>query len=87
MPCRHSAGRAAPLQRGTRLPRQGDLAQRLNFLKMPVLLHGVPERLPVRVGTVEDFQFAAPIIVKPLDAPLALAILKNLAYGSPVLTD
>jgi hypothetical protein len=44
---------------------------------MPVLLHGVPERLPVRVGTVEDFQFAAPIIVKPLDAPLAVSILEN----------
>src|SRR5260221_14782582 len=46
---------------------------------MPVLLHGVPQRLPVRVGTVEDLQFAAAIIVKPLDAPLAgrLAILEN----------
>jgi hypothetical protein len=46
---------------------------------MPVLLQGVSERLAVRVGAAEDLQFAAPIIVKPLDAPLTerVAILKN----------
>jgi hypothetical protein len=53
-----------------------------DFLKKPVLLQGVPERLPVRVGTVEDLQFAAPIVVKPLDAPLAVAILENLGWLS-----
>jgi hypothetical protein len=55
---------------------------------MPVLLHGVPQRLPVRVGTVEDLQLASAIIVKPLDTPLArrLAILENHGWLSHCLT-
>jgi hypothetical protein len=47
---------------------------------MPVLLHGVSQRLSARVGAGEDLQFAAAVVVKPLDAPLAgrYAILDNL---------
>ncbi len=54
---------------------------------MPVLLHGVSQRLPVRVGTVEDLQFASAIIVKPLDTPLAgcVAILENHGWLSHCL--
>src|SRR5207253_889469 len=38
---------------------------------MPVLLHGVPQRLPPSIGAGENLQFAAAIIVEPLDPPLA----------------
>src|SRR4029077_7722260 len=52
---------------------------KLHFLEMPVLLHGVPQSLPVRAGTAENLQLAAAVIVKPFDAPLTgrLAILEN----------
>ena len=49
---------------------------------MPVLPHGVAQRLPPRAVAVENLQFAAAIIIKPLDTPRAgrLAILKNLGW-------
>jgi hypothetical protein len=49
---------------------------------MSVLLHRESQRIPPGGGTDEDFHFAAAIIVKPLDAPLACfyAILKNLRW-------
>jgi hypothetical protein len=48
---------------------------------MAVLSHGVAQRLPPRIVTVEHLQFAAAVIVKPLDAPLAgcFTILETLA--------
>ena len=51
---------------------------------MPVLLHGVPQRLPVRVGAGENLQFAAAIIINPLDPSLAgrLPILEPLGWLS-----
>ena len=58
---------------------------------MRVILHRVAQRLPPRAVPVEHLQFAAAIIIKPLDAPLAgrLAILENLGwfkYGDVGLT-
>jgi hypothetical protein len=49
---------------------------------MPVSLNRVSERLRSRIRTGENFQFAATIIVKPLDAPLAGCdpILENLGW-------
>jgi yecA family protein len=46
---------------------------------LAVILHSISQRLPVRVGTGKDLQFASAIIVKPLDTPLAahVAILEN----------
>src|SRR5207248_6594585 len=46
---------------------------------MPVLLHGVSQRLSPRVLAGENLQFAAAILVEPLDAPFPrrLAILEN----------
>src|SRR5438105_15420929 len=46
---------------------------------MPVLPHGVAERLPPRIVAGENLQFAAAIIVKPFYPPLARcsAILEN----------
>src|SRR5207248_10055801 len=47
---------------------------------MPVLLHGVSQRLSPRVLAGENLQFAMAILVEPLDAPLPrrLAILENI---------
>jgi hypothetical protein len=49
---------------------------------MPVLLHGVPQRLPPRILPGENLQLVSADIVKPLDAPLAgcFAILENLGW-------
>jgi hypothetical protein len=49
---------------------------------MPVLLHGIPERLPPRIGAGEDLQHRTAVIVEPLDAPLAggLAIFKDFGW-------
>jgi hypothetical protein len=46
---------------------------------MPVLLHGVPQRLPPSIGSGENLQFASAVIIEPLDPPLAgrIAILEN----------
>jgi hypothetical protein len=38
---------------------------------MPVLLHGVSQRIPPRSRAGENLQLATAIIVEPLDAPLA----------------
>src|SRR5689334_13618681 len=38
---------------------------------MPVFSHGVAQRLPTRIVASENLQFAAAIIIEPLDAPLA----------------
>src|SRR5215813_4382310 len=47
---------------------------------MPILSHGVPQRLPPRVFAAENVQLTAPIIVEPLDPPLAgrRAILEDI---------
>src|SRR6266550_919597 len=52
----------------------------MHFSEMPVLLHGVAQCLSPCGRAGENLQFAAAVIVKPLDAPLAgrLAILENL---------
>jgi len=49
---------------------------------MPVILYGVPQRLPPRRWAGEDRQFAATIIAEPFDAPLTgqLAVLENLGW-------
>src|ERR1051325_5796641 len=51
----------------------------LYFLEMPVPSHGVAQRLPSRIVAGANLQFAAAIILEPLDAPLAshCAILEN----------
>src|SRR6266480_4197219 len=52
---------------------------------MAVLAHGVSECLSPRIVPSENLQFAAAIIVEPLDPPLAgrRAILENLAGSVP----
>jgi hypothetical protein len=42
-----------------------------DFLERPVSLLGVPARPFAGVGAGEDFDFAAPVIVNPLDAPIS----------------
>src|SRR5580704_5113279 len=49
---------------------------------MPVLLHGVSQRIPSRSWTAENLQFATAVTLEPLDAPLAgcSAIFENLGW-------
>jgi hypothetical protein len=49
---------------------------------MPVLLHGVSQRIPPRRRAGENLQFATAVIVEPLDTPLAgcSAIFENLGW-------
>jgi hypothetical protein len=49
---------------------------------MAVFPHGVSQRLPAGIGASENFQFAAAVIVKPLDAPLTgyFAIFKDFRW-------
>jgi hypothetical protein len=49
---------------------------------MSVVLHRVSQRIPPGGGADKNFHFAAAIVVKPLDAPLAgfYAILENLGW-------
>src|ERR1051325_6889792 len=43
----------------------------LYFLEMPIPSHGIAQRLPSRIVAGENLQFAAAIMIEPLDAPLA----------------
>jgi hypothetical protein len=49
---------------------------------MSVVLHRVSQRIPARGWADENLQFAAAVIVEPLDAPLTClySILKNLGW-------
>jgi len=74
--------RAAVAQRAASLPGFSAIRFSLRFLKMPVILDRVSQRLPPRGRAGEDFHLAAAVIIDPFDPPLAgyFAILKNLGW-------
>jgi hypothetical protein len=51
---------------------------------MPVLLHGVSQRIPPRSWAAENLQFAMAVIVEPLDAPLAVPRSSKTLAGSDI---
>src|SRR5205823_9724961 len=66
---RLASGSLAQVQRRFAARLAGRMRLQLHLSEMPVLTHCVSQRLSPRIGAAEDFQFAAPIIIEPFDAP------------------